>query len=167
MERKKLNQIARSIVLFVSDVDGVLTDAGMYYSAQGDVMKKFNTHDGMGLDLWQKAGFESCLMTQENSEIVLRRGEKLRIPTVLIGVKDKGSAMRKLMSTRGLRRNQVGYIGDDLNDLPAFGEAGLRLAPADAVPAVRRRADYVCRVKGGDGAVRECLDWILAAKGLR
>jgi 3-deoxy-D-manno-octulosonate 8-phosphate phosphatase (KDO 8-P phosphatase) len=147
------------------DVDGVLTDAGMYYSESGEELKKFNTRDGMGIKLLQRAGLITALITMEETKLVTRRAEKLAIPEVHQGARDKLAVLREMVERRGLTLQEVAYIGDDVNDLEVLNAVGFGAAPADALPAVRSAVDYVCRQKGGEGAVREIADMILAAKG--
>jgi YrbI family 3-deoxy-D-manno-octulosonate 8-phosphate phosphatase len=148
-------------------VDGVLTDAGMYYSESGDEWKKFNTRDGMGIKLLQKAGLITAIVTQESTKLVARRGQKLTIPEVHQGVHDKLAQLRDLAGRYGLAMQQICYIGDDVNDLEALKAVGLSAAPADAIPAVLRAVQYRCDKKGGEGAVRELADLILAARAGR
>ena len=155
----------RSIRLFATDVDGVLTDAGMYYSESGDEWKKFNTRDGMGIKLLQRAGILTALITQEQTKLVTRRAEKLAIPEVHQGVHDKLAVLRGIVERHGLELSQVVYIGDDVNDLETLQAVGFSAAPADAVPAVLKTVRYRCRKKGGEGAVREVADLILTAQG--
>jgi len=153
--------------LFATDVDGVLTDAGMYYSESGEELKKFNTRDGMGIKLLQAAGLVTALITMEETKLVTRRAEKLAIPEVHQGARDKLAVMREMVARHGLTLQQVAYIGDDVNDLEVLNAVGFSAAPADALPAVRNSVDYVFRQKGGEGAVREVADLILEAKSKR
>ena len=153
--------------LFATDVDGVLTDAGMYYSESGEELKKFNTRDGMGIKLLQRTGQITALITMEETKLVTRRAEKLAIPEVHQGARDKLAVMREMVARHGLTLQQVAYIGDDVNDLEVLNAVGFSAAPADALPAVRNAVDYVCRQKGGEGAVREVADLILEAKSKR
>src|SRR5437667_9509037 len=157
----------RRVKLLAMDVDGVLTDAGMYYSESGEELKKFNTRDGMGIKLLQRAGLITALITMEETKLVTRRAEKLAIPEVHQGVRDKLAVMREMVARHGLTLQQVAYIGDDVNDLEVLNAVGFSAAPADALPAVRNAVDYVCRQKGGEGAVREVADLILEAKSKR
>lgn len=152
------------IRLFATDVDGVLTDAGMYYSESGDEWKKFNTRDGMGIKLLQQAGLITALVTQENTKLVFRRGEKLEIPEVHQGVFDKVAVLRRLAEKYHLSLQDVAYMGDDVNDLAALEVVGLSAAPADCAASVARVVHYRCRKKGGEGAVREVADLILSAQ---
>jgi YrbI family 3-deoxy-D-manno-octulosonate 8-phosphate phosphatase len=151
--------------MLAMDVDGVLTDAGMYYSESGDELKKFNTRDGMGIKMAQAAGLVTAFITREKTAIVERRGRKLAIPEVHQGVDDKLTVLARLARKYGLALQQVAYIGDDVNDLEALRAVGLSAAPADAMPSVLKSVHYICAKKGGEGAVRELADLILAARG--
>jgi YrbI family 3-deoxy-D-manno-octulosonate 8-phosphate phosphatase len=159
-----VGDLLRNIRLFATDVDGVLTDAGMYYSESGDEWKKFNTRDGMGIKLLQRAGLVTAIVTQERTRLVARRGEKLAIPEVHQGVMDKLSLIRDMATRHGLTLKQVAYIGDDVNDLESLCAVGFSAAPADGMPAVCDAVDYVCRKNGGEGAVRELAEMILDAR---
>jgi 3-deoxy-D-manno-octulosonate 8-phosphate phosphatase (KDO 8-P phosphatase) len=147
------------------DVDGVLTDAGMYYTESGDEFKKFNTRDGMGIKLLQAAGLLTAIITKEETKLVARRGEKLAIPEVHQAAHEKLAVLRGILQRHHLSLAEVAYIGDDVNDLEVLQAVGFSAAPADAIPAVIRSVKYVCRKKGGEGAVRELADLILAAQG--
>lgn len=161
VSRKLLSQIR----LFATDVDGVLTDAGMYYGESGDEWKKFNTRDGMGIKLLQRAGIITAIVTQERTKLVARRAEKLAIPELHQGVMDKLSCLRELAARHGLTLSQVAYIGDDINDLEALKAVGFSASPADGMPQIAAAVDYVCQKKGGEGAVREIVEMILEAQG--
>ena len=161
--RKLLSQIR----LFATDVDGVLTDAGMYYSETGDEWKKFNTRDGMGIKLLQRIGIITAIVTQERTKLVARRAEKLAIPELHQGVMDKLTVIREMADRHGLSLKEVAYIGDDVNDLEALKAVGFSASPADALPDILTEVDYVCRKKGGEGAVREIIEMILNAQGDR
>jgi len=162
--RQPVRDVLSRIRLFATDVDGVLTDAGMYYTESGDEFKKFNTRDGMGIKLLQRAGLITALITQEETKLVARRGEKLTIPEVHQRVHDKLRALRDIATRHGLTLDEVAYMGDDVNDLEALRAAGFSATPADGIPSVRRAVDYVCRRQGGQGCVREVVDMILAAQ---
>ena len=139
----------------------------MYYSESGDEWKKFNTHDGMGIKLLQKAGVLTAIITQESTKIVMRRAQKLAIPEVHQGVYDKLSVLHDLVARHGLTMEQVAYIGDDVNDVQALGAVGFSAAPADGMPPALKTVRYVCKQKGGEGAVREVADLILSAQRTR
>lgn len=162
--RLPLQRVLRGIRVFATDVDGVLTDAGMYYSESGDEWKKFNTRDGMGIKLLQKAGVITAIITQESTKIVMRRAQKLTIPEVHQGAYDKLAVLKDLIARHDLTMEQVAYIGDDVNDLQALGAVGFSASPADGIPQVQKTVRYICKKKGGEGAVREVADLILAAQ---
>jgi len=162
--RKVSRKLLSQIRLFATDVDGVLTDAGMYYAESGDEWKKFNTRDGMGIKLLQRAGIITAIVTQERTKLVARRAEKLAIPELHQGVMDKLALVREMASRHGLTLNQVAYIGDDINDLETLKEVGFSATPADGMPQVAAVVDYVCQKKGGEGAVREIIEMILEAQ---
>ena len=162
--KSALLPVLKAIRLFATDVDGVLTDAGMYYSETGDEWKKFNTRDGMGIKLLQKAGVITAIVTQERTKLVARRAEKLAIPELHQGVMDKLSLIRQMAGRYGLSLREVAYIGDDINDLEALEAVGFSAAPADGMASVLATVDYVCKTKGGEGAVREIAEMILAAQ---
>ena len=159
--------LLRDIRLFATDVDGVLTDAGMYYSESGDEWKKFNTRDGMGIKLLQRAGLITAIVTQERTRLVARRAEKLAIPELHQGIMDKLTVVREMATRHGLTLRQVAYIGDDVNDIETLKAVGFSASPADGLPQVLRVVDYVCRKKGGEGAVRELAEMILGAQGVK
>jgi YrbI family 3-deoxy-D-manno-octulosonate 8-phosphate phosphatase len=162
--RKSLAATLKRIRLFATDVDGVLTDAGMYYSESGEELKKFNTRDGMGIKLLQRAGLITAIVTQERTKLVAWRGEKLMMPEVHQGVMDKLSLVREMAARHGLSMDEVAYIGDDINDLATLKAVGFSATPADGMPAVVEAVDYVCVKKGGEGAVREIIEMILKAQ---
>jgi YrbI family 3-deoxy-D-manno-octulosonate 8-phosphate phosphatase len=163
-QQKPARSLLQEIRLFATDVDGVLTDAGMYYSESGDEWKKFNTRDGMGIKLLQKAGLITAIVTQERTRLVARRAEKLAIPELHQGVMDKLSVIRDMVMRHGISLRQVAYIGDDVNDIEALKAVGFSAAPADSLPQVLDIVDYVCRQKGGEGAVRELVEMILQSR---
>ena len=156
--------LLQQIRLFATDVDGVLTDAGMYYSESGDEWKKFNTRDGMGIKLLQRAGLITAIVTQERTRLVARRAEKLAIPELHQGVMDKLSVIRDMAERHGISLRQIAYIGDDVNDMEALKAVGFSAAPSDGLPQVRKIVDYICRLKGGEGAVRELAEMILQSR---
>lgn len=156
---------ARKIRLLVMDVDGVLTDGRMVLSDQGDELKMFHTHDGIGLNLAHRAGLRTAMITGETSPIADARGKKLGVDRILLGVRRKGESVAALLDEFGLAAEALAYVGDDLLDIPALQRAGLAVAVADAVPEVRAVAHVVTKARGGQGAIRECVELILRAQG--
>lgn len=153
----------KNIKLLVLDVDGVLTDAGMYYSATGEELKKFNTKDGHGIQLLQKLGIKICIITGENSEIVKRRAEKLQIELVFTGITDKLKVLKNVLQNLSLSLENVAYIGDDENDLECLQNVAAPFTVADASRRNKESALYITSHKGGEGAVREVCDVVAEA----
>ncbi len=160
----KLDDQARNIEFILSDVDGVLTDGGIVYDNQGIETKKFFVRDGLGIRLWQRAGYRFGILTARTSHIVKLRAAELGIDPVRQGFEDKLPAAQDMIRDLGLQPEQVCYIGDDLPDLPVMQFVGLAVAVADAVDEVRTAADYVTKVAGGHGAARETIELLLRAK---
>jgi YrbI family 3-deoxy-D-manno-octulosonate 8-phosphate phosphatase len=152
---------ARRVKLVAMDVDGVLTDGGMYYGEHGEELKKFNTRDGQGIALLHEAGLETVILSKESTPIVTRRAAKLKIGEVRIGVQDKLAALQEIIAARSLTMEQVAYIGDDLNDYGLLCQVGLAVVVQDATRKPRSAAHYVTRARGGEGAVRELCELIL------
>jgi 3-deoxy-D-manno-octulosonate 8-phosphate phosphatase (KDO 8-P phosphatase) len=148
----------------VTDVDGVLTDGGLYYAENGDELKRFDVRDGQGLVLLREAGVLTAIVTRKRTTIVVRRARDLGIAEVHQDARDKAAVLADLMTRHRLTAAAVCYVGDDVGDLSAMRAAGLPVAVADAVPAVRRAATYVTRARAGHGAIREVCDLILAAR---
>ncbi len=162
---RSLKDAAAGIRLLALDVDGVLTDGGMYYSERGEELKKFNTRDGHGIGMVTAAGIRVAFVTGEDSKTAAARADKLGITDVYLGVGDKAEAMRDLKRRYSLARDECCYVGDDTGDLPALAEVGLPVAVADALPAVKDAALFVTDRRGGEGAVREVCDMLLRTRG--
>lgn len=164
---RKLKQVSKfqrkPVRMFVTDVDGVLTDAGMYYSETGDELKKFNTRDGLGLRLLQEAGIVVGIITSEKTAIVSRRAEKLGVDFVYQNATDKLTLLKRECQTRGIELTEVAYIGDDVNDLACIQSVGQSFCPSDAVTEIRKAAGFGLTNAGGAGAVREACEQILQA----
>jgi 3-deoxy-D-manno-octulosonate 8-phosphate phosphatase (KDO 8-P phosphatase) len=148
----------------IFDVDGVLTDGGLMFTAQGDYMKAFNSMDGHGLKLLGKAGIQTAIITGRRSEIVLARAQELGISHLYQGVADKLEAFAQLMRETQVTAEQCGYMGDDWPDLAVLTRCGFAAAPANAHPEVIARAHWVSEARGGQGAAREVCDAILRAQ---
>jgi 3-deoxy-D-manno-octulosonate 8-phosphate phosphatase (KDO 8-P phosphatase) len=156
-----------TIKLFLTDVDGVLTDGGMYYTESGDEFKKFNTRDGMGFELLRKAGLKTGIITSENTQIVARRAAKLRADYLYQGQRDGGklAAAREICDMEGISLREVAYIGDDLNCIDLLTQAGLAACPTDAVAQVKALPGiHVLTTKGGEGCMRELVELLLKKK---
>ena len=159
------HQRASGIKLVIMDVDGTLTDGAMYYSAHGEELKRFNTRDGMGVTLLHRGGIQTAIITSENSDIVLRRAQKLGITEVVLGSHDKTATFHDISRRLGLEAESIAYIGDDVDDLHVMRLCGLSGCPLDAVEAIRSQAHVVSAYPGGNGAVREFAEFILISQG--
>lgn len=155
---------AARVKLLVTDVDGVLTDAGMYYAETGDELKKFNTRDGMGLEKLRTAGIATAIMTREKTELVARRAAKLKVDHLHQGVADKGRCMDELAAAAGLTFDEIAFVGDDYYDIPALNKAGFACCPSDAAAEVRKHCHLVLGTGGGQGCIREVAEFILRAR---
>ncbi len=151
----------KKIKIFLSDVDGVLTDGGMYYSSKGEMLKKFNSKDGMGFQLLKDHGIKRGIITKEKTEIVKKRCEKLNLDYCYVGIDDKKSVLMEIIKKEGVSCEDVAYIGDDINDKEILKMVGISFAPNDAVTEIRSLVDIVVSKSGGEGAVREAIEYIL------
>ncbi len=152
------------IKVFLTDVDGVLTDGGMYYSENGDELKKFNTRDGMGMQLLREAGLITGIITSEVTDIVQRRAKKLKVDHLYQGKRHDGklAAAKHICEKEGLRLKDCSYIGDDINCIELLQAVGLAACPSDAMHAVRSvKGIQVMKLGGGQGVVRELAEFIL------
>ncbi len=158
-----LEQRARAIKLLLTDVDGVLTDGGVFYGPEGEVMKQFNIRDGMAVERLRAVGIDVGIITGELSQSVARRAEKLKIELLYLGCKDKPEALRQILVQRQLAPEEIAYIGDDVNDQEIMGMVAIAAAPNDALPQILAITDYVCNRTGGHGAFREFAEVLIAA----
>jgi len=156
---------AAKIELLVLDVDGVLTDGSIVYTAEGNEIKRFHVRDGSGLKFWHALGKRSAIISGRRSPAVERRAHELGIGPVYQGCVAKLPALEGLLREAGLRPEQVCAIGDDLPDLPVLTRSGLAVAVADACAEVRAAAHYTTRRPGGHGAVRDAIEWLLKLQG--
>lgn len=165
LKDEQVKQAPKQVKLFLSDVDGVMTDAGMYYTEAGDELKKFNTHDGMGFQLLRQIGIKTGIITTENTQIVARRAKKLSLDYVHQG-KGFGSKLEialEICKLEGISIDEVAYIGDDINCIDLLTAAGVRACPANATWRVKDVPGILqLSTKGGDGAVREFVEWLIA-----
>jgi 3-deoxy-D-manno-octulosonate 8-phosphate phosphatase (KDO 8-P phosphatase) len=153
-----------SIEALVMDVDGVLTDGTFLWSVSGEESKRFSFEDVMGLSRARRAGLQLGLISGEDSPLVDRFADKIGISNVAKGCKEKGVALREFSQSTGIPLERIAYMGDDVNDLPALAIAGLAVAPANAQPPVKAAAALVLAHSGGQGAARELVEMILAAR---
>jgi 3-deoxy-D-manno-octulosonate 8-phosphate phosphatase (KDO 8-P phosphatase) len=160
-----LKNKALAIKLLLTDNDGVLTDTGVYYSAKGEELKRFSIRDGMGVDrLLALEGVETGIITGEKSGSVIKRAEKLKIKELYLGVKNKETFFCNILKIKRLKKENVAFIGDDVNDYNLLKVVGLSASPADGMKEIRDIVDYVCKNKGGNGAFREFAELIIKLK---
>lgn len=164
-QKLSIKQKAEKIKLLLTDNDGVLTDTGVYYSPEGEQLKRFSIRDGMGVErLNNIVSVKTGIITGEFSGIVDRRAEKLKITEVYLGIKEKHLLFPEILEKNNLIAENVAFIGDDMNDYELMKLVGLTAAPSDAFPEIRDMVDYVCKNKGGNGAFREFAELIIKYK---
>ena len=162
---KHLKGKADKIKFVLTDVDGVLTDTGIYYSADGEMIKRFSIRDGMGVERLRKhANIETGIITGENSGTVEARAQKLKITQLYLGITDKKSLLEEILKKNHLQPENIAFIGDDINDLEIMKLVGLTACPGDGMIFIKEISDYVCENKGGYGAFREFAELIIALK---
>lgn len=162
-DTRVLNESIPQIKMFLTDSDGCLTDGGMYYSENGDELKKFNTLDGMGFSLLREKGIITGIITGEDVELVRKRASKLKLDVCMCGITDKLTCIKELCKEYGIGLENVAYVGDDINDLEAIETVGYGCCVNNAVEVVKEKAKYITKLKGGDGAVREVIDTVISA----
>ncbi|UVI29884.1 acylneuraminate cytidylyltransferase [Paenibacillus spongiae] len=160
-KNREIQRICQNIKLFITDCDGVLTDGGMYYSENGDELKRFNTKDAVGLGLLREQGILTAIITGEDVDLVRRRARKMKVEEVHLGITNKMEVINKLAAKYSISLDQVAYIGDDLNDYDVIGNVGLSFSVNDATECIKERADIVTLSNGGQGAVREACEFII------
>ena len=151
----------RKVKILITDVDGVLTDGKIIYDKNDNELKFFNVKDGFGLHLLHKAGIKTAIITGRESPIVVRRAQELQFTRIYQNVRNKAKIFYSLIDDLGLSPEETCYVGDDIPDLPVIKLAGVGVAVADAVDEIREIADYTCKAKGGQGAIREVAEQIL------
>jgi len=166
MEKRKVTveKLAQKIKLIILDVDGVLTDNGLYIDDNGVESKKFNITDGMGIWLAHKMGIEVALISGRSSKTTEFRAFQLKIKHIYLGQSNKLEAYDKLKRELNLKDEEIIYIGDDLPDVPVLKQVGFPICVKNALPLAKRYAKFVTKLKGGEGAVREVVDLILKAQ---
>lgn len=150
------------IKLVITDVDGVLTDGGMYYTDKGDIMKRFFVRDGMGVTLLRRRNIPTLIVTKEETEMTKQWAKRMKIAKLYQGVVQKESILRKICKEFNVKPEQIAYIGDDVNDIRLLQMVGLAAAPKDAINAVKKICHYKCKTNSGNGAFRELVDLIIS-----
>jgi len=161
MLNEKIKHNSNTIKLVATDIDGVWTNSCMYYTSEGEVMKAFSTYDGMAVELLRNIGIPTVIMTSENSQIVVKRAEKLGITDVYIGEKKKLLRLKKVCDEKKISLNEVAYIGDDLNDLDVLKNVAISAIPANSPLKGELNPDFITTRKGGEGAFREFVDELI------
>ncbi len=156
---------ARAVRLMAFDVDGIFTDGSLYYGADGELLKVFNVQDGLGLKLLRQAEIQTAIITGRKSPMVEKRFSELGLDFVIQGRNDKGQALKELGELLALKKNELGYMGDDFPDLTTLNVAGFFATVPNAPEQVRNAASFISSVNGGNGAVRELCEFLLKTQG--
>lgn len=167
LESDEIKRRAEGLHLLLLDVDGVMTDGGIILVGETEEAKCFNVQDGMGVTLVRAAGIKVGIITGRESSVVRRRAQELKIDEVCQGFFHKEEALNLLLDKHALDTSQVAYVGDDVLDLPVMKRVGLPIAVSNARPEVKAQSIYVTQARGGHGAVREVIDWLLEIRGQR
>lgn len=162
-----LKEKAAKIHIFFCDIDGTLTDGCVYYSPEGELLKKFSLRDGTGFFLLRQCGIKSGFITTENSDIVAQRAKKLNVDKYIFGTHNKLDAIKKYIEEQHLSIKNIAYIGDEINDVKLLRECGLSFAVADANEYVKKNADIICNKNGGCGAFREAVELLLNLRDIK
>ena len=163
---EKLQQKAESIQWFFCDIDGTLTDGGVYYSPEGELLKRFSLRDGSGFFLLRQCGIKTGFITTENSPVVEQRARKLQVDKYIFGTHRKLETLQDFLAHNNLTFKNVAYIGDEINDVKLLNACGLSFAVADADSRAKAAADIVCEHRGGYGAFREAVETLLALRNI-
>lgn len=162
--KNDVKKLAKRIKIVLTDVDGVLTDGGLYYTQKGDIMKKFHVRDGMGVTLLRRAGIPTIIVTKEKTHMVKQWAKNMKIEKLLDGVMKKELILVDICKKFNVHPSEVAYIGDDINDIALLNKVGLAAVPNDAMIVAKKSSDFICKAKSGAGAFREFADLILTAK---
>lgn len=148
------------IKIVLTDVDGVLTDGGMYYTEKGDIMKKFHARDGMGVTLLRRIGIPTIIVTKEKNKIIKQWATKMKVSKVYDGIMRKEEILSIICKKFDVIPQQVAYIGDDVNDIELLKKVGFSITPNDATKEAKKNCDYICKNNGGNAVFREVVDLI-------
>lgn len=161
---KSIVEKCKKIKMVITDVDGVLTDGGRYYDSKGEKLKKFHTHDGMGINLLLRNEIPTIILTKEKSLIVKKWSKDMNVTSLFWGAIQKELELVKIIKKFSVKKSEIAFIGDDVNDLDVIKQVGLSACPADANPNIIFYVDYICMKDGGSGCFREVADMILSVK---
>ena len=162
--KKELYKKFKEIKLVLTDVDGVLTDGGMYYTTEGDIMKKFHARDGMGVTLLRKYNIPTILITKEKTKMVKQWAAKMKVEKLYDGIIKKNMILDKVCNAFNLKSDEIAYIGDDVNDVPLLKAVCLAVTPNDGTKEAKSVSHYICNLKGGEGAFREFAHLIISTR---
>ena len=157
----KSTKSAKNIKILLTDVDCVLTDGGMYYTSNGDVMKKFYTRDGMGVNMLRRKGIPTIIVTKEKTQMVKKWAKKMNIEYLYDGIQQKETILKIISKKYNVKNSEIGYIGDDINDIELLKMVGFSATPNDGIIEVQKIVHYICKKNGGEGAFREVADLLL------
>lgn len=157
----------KKIKVVLTDVDGVLTDGGMYYSADGDIMKKFHVLDGMGVTMLRKNGIPTIIVTKEKNNIVKQWADKMKVKKLYSGIIEKELILKKICHEFNVEPREIAFLGDDINDVNLLKMVGLSAVPSDGVKEAKMASAYSCKKKGGQGCLREVAEMILRSKSIK
>ena len=154
----------KKIKLVLTDVDGVLTDGGRYYSETCEIVKRFHVRDGMGINILLRNGIKTAIITKENSKIVKKWAKEMNVSKTYGGIKIKEKELEKICKFYKILPNEIAFIGDDVNDVQLMKKVGFSVTPSDGILQAKKIANYICKSSGGNGALREMIDLILKEK---
>jgi YrbI family 3-deoxy-D-manno-octulosonate 8-phosphate phosphatase len=160
--KKLIFEKCKRIKIILTDVDGVLTDGGMYYTEKGDIMKKFHTRDGMGVTLMKKCNIPTIVITKEKTPMVKQWSKRMKIEKLYDGIIQKEKILKKICQKYDVNSDEILFIGDDVNDVELLKKVGLSVCPNDAIESVKKKCNYICNAKGGEGVLREIADIIIS-----
>ena len=162
--KESVKSKCKKIKLVLTDVDGVLTDGGRYYSEKGEIIKKFHVRDGMGINILLRNGIQTAIVTKENSKIVKKWAKEMNVSKTYSGIKIKEKELEKICKYYKVLSSEIAFIGDDVNDIQLMKKVGFSVTPSDGILQATKIANYICKTTGGNGALREMIDLILKEK---
>ena len=162
--KKLLKMKCKKIKLVLTDVDGVLTDGGRYFSEKGEIIKRFHVRDGMGINILLRNEIQTAIITKENSKIVKKWAKEMNVSKTYSGIKNKEKELEKICKYYKVLPSEIAFIGDDVNDIKLMKKIGFSATPFDGILQAKKVANYICKTSGGNGALREIIDLILEEK---
>ena len=162
--KESVKSKCKKIKLVLTDVDGVLTDGGRYFSEKGEIIKKFHVRDGMGINILLRNGIQTAIVTKENSKIVKKWAKEMNVSKTYSGIKIKEKELENICKYYKISASEIAFIGDDVNDIQLMKKVGFSVTPSDGILQAKKIANYICKTTGGNGALREMIDLILKEK---